>query len=118
MATDSLRQALLQPDRYPADWDQVATRIKIEAGWRCESCGHPHDPPTGYTLTVHHLVPVKAFCEPFNLVALCQRCHLRLQPDPTVLMQTWLLKPPEWLKWRLASFQEWRESAREEARDG
>lgn len=64
---------------YPANWPQIAQRIKDDADWQCEACGHPHDPPSGYTLTVHHLDMDKANCSDENLVALCQRCHLSIQ---------------------------------------
>jgi len=64
---------------YPPDWEEIARRVKERAGWRCEHCGHPHDPVAGYTLTVHHLDGNPVNCSPENLVALCQRCHLRIQ---------------------------------------
>lgn len=64
---------------YPADWKEIATRIKQAANWRCERCGHIHEPATGYCLTVHHLDGNKANCEAWNLAALCQRCHLKIQ---------------------------------------
>ena len=64
---------------YPEYWPLVAVLIKALASWRCEHCGRPHDPPSGYTLTVHHLDGDKANCTYTNLVALCQRCHLRIQ---------------------------------------
>jgi hypothetical protein len=62
---------------YPEDWEAIATRIKDAAGWRCEHCGHRHDPENGYALTVHHLDDDPSNNVPKNLVALCQRCHLR-----------------------------------------
>ena len=34
---------------------------------------------TGYVLTVHHLDGNKANCADWNLAALCQRCHLKIQ---------------------------------------
>jgi len=64
---------------YPAEWWEVALRVKDATGWCCEACGHPHDPDTGYMLTVHHIDGDKANVEPYNLIALCQRCHLRAQ---------------------------------------
>ena len=30
---------------YPADWPEISRRIKAAAGWRCERCGHPDEPP-------------------------------------------------------------------------
>lgn len=64
---------------YPAEWVDITIRVKTAAGWCCEACGHPHDPDTGYILTVHHIDGDKANVEPNNLIALCQRCHLRAQ---------------------------------------
>lgn len=64
---------------YPSNWPEIAARLKQEAGWRCEACGHVHDPEAGYTLTVHHKNGDKANCTRENLAVLCQRCHLRRQ---------------------------------------
>ena len=64
---------------YPAEWWEIALRVKDATGWCCEACGHPHDPTTGYTLTVHHIDGDKGNVSPQNLIALCQRCHLRAQ---------------------------------------
>ena len=64
---------------YPADWPEIARRVKDAADWICIRCKHIHDPPGGYMLTVHHLDMDKANCEEWNLAALCQRCHLRIQ---------------------------------------
>ncbi len=64
---------------YPQNWPDIARKIKDQADWRCEHCHHPHDPDTGYCLTVHHLDMDKLNCDYGNLVALCQRCHLRIQ---------------------------------------
>ncbi len=66
-------------DTYPKDWPQIAARIKTAAGNRCERCGHPNDKATGHVLTVHHLDGRKSNCADWNLAALCQRCHLRVQ---------------------------------------
>jgi len=63
---------------YPSNWKEIARRVKEQAGWRCEVCGHPHDPENGYCLTVHHLNRIKDDVSDSNLVCLCQRCHLRL----------------------------------------
>jgi len=63
---------------YPSEWSEIARRVKERAGWRCEICGHPHDPENGYCLTVHHLNRIKDDVSDSNLICLCQRCHLRL----------------------------------------
>jgi hypothetical protein len=64
---------------YPADWEGIALRFKMEARWCCEHCFHAHDPDAGRCLTVHHLDGDKSNCAFENLVALCQVCHLHIQ---------------------------------------
>lgn len=64
---------------YPPDWPEIAKRIKDAAGWKCERCTHVHEVETGYVLTVHHLDGNKENCADWNLAALCQRCHLKIQ---------------------------------------
>ena len=65
---------------YPPDWPEIAQWVKTIAGWRCERCLMPHESRfRGFTLTVHHLDGIKDNCELWNLVALCQRCHLSVQ---------------------------------------
>ena len=36
---------------YPDEWPRVAARVKETNDWRCERCGHEHDPEAGRTLT-------------------------------------------------------------------
>jgi 5-methylcytosine-specific restriction endonuclease McrA len=86
-------------DGYPPNWNEIATAVKDAAGWCCEHCHAKHDPTTGYTLTVHHLNGIKSDCSPANLVALCQRCHLRIQQQYHPL-QMFLFEPPAWAKQR------------------
>lgn len=64
---------------YPENWREIAQAVKDEAGWACIRCGHPHDVPAGYMLTVHHLDLDKSNCAWWNIVALCQKCHLQIQ---------------------------------------
>jgi 5-methylcytosine-specific restriction endonuclease McrA len=64
---------------YPDEWEEIAHRVKEEAGWRCEECRHPDSYETGYVLTVHHSDGDKTNCSRENLKALCQRCHLKRQ---------------------------------------
>lgn len=66
-------------NEYPDNWKDIAAQVKANANNCCEACGHPHDPTSGHTLTVHHLDNDKANCEGWNLAALCQQCHLRYQ---------------------------------------
>lgn len=82
-------------NEYPDNWPEIARRVKEEAGWRCIRCKHLHDTPAGYMLTVHHLDMNKANCAWWNLLALCQRCHLSIQarvnPD-----QPYMFAHSEW----------------------
>ena len=64
---------------YPANWNEIAQKVKDESDWICEHCGHPHDPTSGHCLTVHHLDMDPVNCDASNLVALCQKCHLHIQ---------------------------------------
>jgi len=73
--------------RYPKDWKQISVAIRDRAENRCEGSpafpdcrainGMPH-PVTGskVVLTVAHLDHTPENCEPDNLKAWCQRCHL------------------------------------------
>lgn len=79
--------------RYPKDWPAVAQAIKERAGGRCECTGECglhkshrcielHGDPAIYAkgyvvLTVAHLDHTPENCDPSNLKAMCQRCHLR-----------------------------------------
>jgi hypothetical protein len=77
---------------YPADWQAIATAVKAEAGWCCVRCKHPHDIAAGYMLTVHHLNLDKSDCAWFNLVPLCQRCHLSIQARVN-MDRPWVMTP-------------------------
>ena len=76
----------IKPERknlYPDNWERISLLIRERAGWRCELCraanGSPH-PLTGakVVLTVHHINGDPTDNRRLNLIALCQRCHLRL----------------------------------------
>ena len=80
---------------YPPDWPEIALAVKEAAGWCCIRCDHPHDVAAGYTLTVHHLDLNPANCRWWNLAALCQRCHLRIQAK-VVMERVWLFDHSAW----------------------
>ena len=80
--------------RYPPDWRTISDRIRIErAGGRCECtgqcglhrdrrCEERHGEPARWArgkivLTVAHLDHQPENCDEANLLAMCQRCHLR-----------------------------------------
>jgi 5-methylcytosine-specific restriction endonuclease McrA len=66
---------------YPDNWDAIAMAVKNDASWRCQQCSIPHrwDGTHGSILTVHHWDRNPANCSRENLVALCARCHLRVE---------------------------------------
>ena len=99
-------QPLPKKNEYPSNWEAIAANVKDKAGWRCERCKHRHDLATAHVLTVHHLDGDKANCEEWNLAALCQRCHLRVQGrvkmDQLFFME--ILDVAEWFKPHLRGY--------------
>lgn len=72
---------------YPPDWEAVSAGVKERAGHRCEGspaypdCRAAHGASHPVTksivmLTVGHLDHDPSNCDPANLRAWCQRCHL------------------------------------------
>jgi hypothetical protein len=82
---------------YDEQWSGIAREIKRKCGWRCVRCGHIHERETGHVLTVHHLDMNRENNAWWNLVPLCQRCHLKIQLK-VFLEQGWLLEHTEWFK--------------------
>ena len=83
--------------QYPPEWPTIALAVKYAAGWKCIRCCHPHDTTLGYVLTVHHLDLDKSNCRWWNLLALCQRCHLTIQAKVN-LEQLWPFEHSDWFK--------------------
>lgn len=71
--------AIVPTGAYPEDWPTIAAAVKDAAKWRCIRCDKPHQREGWFILTVHHLDGDKANCRWWNLLALCQRCHLSIQ---------------------------------------
>jgi hypothetical protein len=73
----------MKRELYPDDWEEIATRIKDAADWKCQECGVQCYRPgerndnRRFTLTVAHLNHEPADCRPENLKALCSVCHLQ-----------------------------------------
>ena len=82
---------------YPPDWQAIALAVKVRAGWSCIRCCEPHHPSAGYCLTVHHADGDKANCLWWNLLALCQRCHLSIQ-GRVVIRQQYPFEHSPWFK--------------------
>lgn len=104
MAAAYERRGVARGD-YPADWPDIAWAIKSMAGWRCERCGAPHGPVPN-VLTVHHLDGDKHNMQHWNLAALCQRCHLRIQ-GRVKFYQDWALEHSPWMATHVADYNEW-----------
>lgn len=88
---------------YPSNWPQIAKEVKESVGFRCVRCGHRHDPETGYTLTVHHMDMDPSNNRWWNLIPLCQRCHLQVQNKVT-LEQFYMFPHSEWFKPYVAGY--------------
>jgi hypothetical protein len=84
--------------RYPADWAEISKAIKERAEWRCEClgecgrgthegrCPNLHGQPAYGTgskvvLTCAHLDHTPENCDPANLRAMCNGCHLWYDRD-------------------------------------
>lgn len=101
---------------YPPNWAEIAKKVKDDADWKCIRCGHPHDVESGHVLTVHHLNGDKSNCQWWNLLALCQRCHLQIQGrvDPEI---PYFLEHSDWFKPYVAGFYVWKYQGRELTRE-
>ena len=82
---------------YPHDWQVIAQQIKDRAGWKCARCGHEHNTAAGYMLTVHHADCNKSNLAWWNLLPLCQRCHLHIQ-GKVIMRRQWLFEHSDWFK--------------------
>ena len=112
---------------YTDDWEQIAQKVKDEAGWRCVRCKHPHATPgiprwcdeecdplyhesTVYThrvMTVHHLNGDKSLNYWWNLAALCQSCHLHIQAKVDMERPYLMLPHSAWFKPYVAGWNAW-----------
>jgi len=93
---------------YTEDWGEIAERIKGKASWKCERCGHPHDQKSGHVLTVHHLDNNKSNMADWNLVALCQKCHLHIQ-GKVHWTQQYMFQHSGWMKPHYEAYLKWLE---------
>jgi len=69
---------------YPTNWNQISKRIKTKAAWRCEGCKARHR-WLGIIIETHHIDSNPQNIEDDNLIALCERCHLKVRsmmPQP------------------------------------
>jgi len=69
--------------KYGTDWKELSADVIEKAGGKCELCpavqGKPHwKTGSKVVLSVHHIDGNRKNNSNGNLIALCQRCHLRL----------------------------------------
>lgn len=90
---------------YNADGPQKRREARESVGNKCVRCGSPSMP--GKILTTHHFNGDKANDEWWNLLPLCQVCHLKIQAkvDPEI---PWMLEHSEWIKPYVAGFYAWK----------
>ena len=108
---------------YPPHWGILADAVERAAGNRCIRCGHPKgDTPTSFgfarcdercthlrdreimrILTVHHMDGDKANDAWWNLLALCQSCHLIIQAK-VLPERPYLWEHKDWIKPYVAGF--------------
>jgi 5-methylcytosine-specific restriction endonuclease McrA len=82
---------------------ELHNRVRTEAGDACIRCLHPNDVASGHVLTVHHFDGNKANNRWWNLMALCQRCHLTVQGRVNPQLPYFLEHSP-WAKPYVAGF--------------
>ena len=68
---------------YPENWEEIRQAILVRAENKCELCGAENGKPHWKTgskviLTIAHLDQDKENNKGYNLAALCQRCHLKI----------------------------------------
>jgi 5-methylcytosine-specific restriction endonuclease McrA len=68
---------------YPDNWQRISLLVRKRAGGRCELCPAEHGRRHWLTgsrvvLTVHHINGDPTDNRRLNLLALCQRCHNKL----------------------------------------
>ena len=88
-------------NNYNKDGKEKRRLARESVGNKCVRCGSPSVP--GKILTTHHFDGNKANDEWWNLLPLCQVCHLHIQGkvDPE---QPWMFEHSEWIKPYVAGF--------------
>lgn len=126
---------------YPPDWPAIAAGVKRAADCRCIRCGHPfsergrplpcragcdpsrgaHRAPApqpygGTNYGVHHLDGDKANCRWWNLLALCNHCHLTVQAK-LIPERPYLWQHTPWFRIYAAGFYAWHYGGEEITRE-
>ena len=100
--------AIVPTGEYPADWASTAKAVKDAAGWRCVRCDAAHAREGWRILTVHHLNGAKDDCRWWNLLALCQRCHLSIQGRVNPERPWVMTEHTPWFRPYVAGFYAWK----------
>jgi hypothetical protein len=90
---------------YNPDGKQKRREARESVGNKCIRCHSPSVP--GKILTVHHFDGNKANDAWWNLLPLCQVCHLQIQAkvDPEI---PYFLEHSDWMKPYVAGFYAWK----------
>lgn len=91
---------------YPPRWSSMSRWLKGRAGWRCELCGVKNGIGPD-VLAVHHLDGNKWNLLPWNLAALCQRCHRRVQWTVDFYQANLTGVYPGWLRAHVEAYNRW-----------
>jgi hypothetical protein len=91
---------------YPPRWGRISRWVRGRAGWRCELCGVKNGSSTN-VLTVHHLDHNKWNLLPWNLAALCQRCHHQVQWAIDFCQSNLTGVYPHWLRPHIEAYNAW-----------
>ena len=91
---------------YLPRWGRVSRWVRGRAGWRCELCGIKNGPAPN-VLTVHHLDCNKWNLLPWNLAALCQSCHFKVQWTVDFCQSTLSGIYPRWLREHVIAYNVW-----------
>ena len=89
---------------YPHDWKEIRIEILLRANNRCELCNAENYRPHWKTgskviLTIAHIDQNKKNNKRYNLLALCQRCHLKIDlPYKIKKRSSGLHDIEEWVK--------------------
>lgn len=96
-------------NNYNPDGKQKRREARELAGNKCIRCGSPSIP--GRILTTHHFDGDKANDAWWNLLPLCQVCHLKVQAkvDPEV---PFFFEHSQWIKPYVAGFYAWKYEGR------
>ena len=92
-------------NNYAANGKQTRYEARERAGFRCIRCGSPS--VQGKILTTHHFDGDKANDEWWNLMALCQVCHLKIQ-NKVIPQIPYFFEHTEWMKPYVAGFYAWK----------